>query len=55
MPELEPQWIELFNKGYYYAALEKAMFFPGASSEQIIALSALVVAQAIGATIKEPK
>lgn len=48
MPEFEPDWIEHFKKGNYYMALEKAMLFPGASSDQVIALSALVTAQAIG-------
>lgn len=45
----EPEWIKHFYKGDYYKALEMAMMFPGASTDQINALSALVIAQAVGA------
>lgn len=47
----EPEWIQQFHKGNYYKALELAMMFPGASSDQIHGLSALVIAQAVGAIV----
>lgn len=49
---IEPEWIKHFYEGNYYKALELAMLFPGASSVQITGLSALVIAQAVGATVK---
>jgi hypothetical protein len=44
----EPNWIKHFKKGEYYAALECMILNGEGTSEQMNAISALLIAQAVG-------